>query len=320
MRNFEKFKFKLNLNVLFTALEVYIENELHSSPEETTRFLIKSWNSSSLDSNEKYEVILKYLLRNIGTFPEHFVNQILEQKFSPNLISHETVKSIVKTTQKRMEKNPTLDNLETCATVILNDSYKEYFKVELTTYCKLIGSILKLFVDLQCDNFKILDNIVRELHYFARTKNFPKLFREYVLIPMHQLTICLKYEKVNDIWSLIESIYFSRSYSEENSNDARELFNEEVTFEQMEVLIESFIISFKADSREITKLLNHFDEDVLSRYESNNESYLNLIKMLYTILKKHDVEVASIKNSESAFDKISKDMLTRVINTIHEIS
>lgn len=303
----------------------YINNSLHGSSENGVKFLIKAWNSSSLDTNDKYEIILRnfektFLSQLLSTKNYDLIKEFLNLKFPQSSVSNEVIKSALKTVLQTLDEKST-DSMEICTLIMLNESYKEYFKQNLTSYCKFIGSTLACFEEIQCNKYEIIDDIVRELHYFANLKGFSRQFRQHVLLQLYKAAH--KSDNANDIWNLIKTIFFSRSLSlSENSDDTsiKILNDKEINCEQMEVLIESFIISFKSDSTKIVKFLNHFNEDVLSKYESNNDEYLNHVKMLYTILKRHDIEITALKKSESTFDSFSLQIIDRVESSINEMN
>ncbi|CAG9805461.1 unnamed protein product [Chironomus riparius] len=303
----------------------YIKNSLNGSPESSVKFLIKSWNSSLLDTNVKYEIILrnfeKTFLNQLLTAKNYdLIKECLDLKFPQSSVSNNVIKSVLNSV-KSILKDQTTESIECCTTIMLNESYKEYFKQNLTTYSKFIGSTLTSFDEIKCNKYEIIDYIVRELHYFANLNDFSKQFRQNVLLQLYKAAN--KTDNVNSMWNLIKSIFFSRSLSlnEDSDDESIKIFSDkEVTYEQMEVLIESFIISFKSDSLKIVKFLNHFNENVLSKYESNNDEYLIHVKMLYTILKKHDIEIAALKKLESTFESFSLQIIDRVESSINEMN
>lgn len=255
------------------------------------------------------------------------LKEMLQLKFPPNSVSYDVIKLVIKNIKQMLQIENSLNFIEIFTSMISNESYKKYFKGDLSAYCKLIGTSLKCFDKPNCENkFEALDEIIRELHYFAKSRMFAKHFRQDILVPLNRAANNENYERINDVSNLIKSIYFSRlssSLDEENSKDTSLDFlvsDDEITFEQMEVLIESFIISFKSESTEIIKFLNHFNEEVLSKYEKNNILYLSHVRMLYALLKKHEIEIATFKKLESSFEEFSTNILDRVISSIDEMN
>ncbi|KAG5680443.1 hypothetical protein PVAND_009951 [Polypedilum vanderplanki] len=287
------------------------------STTEAAKFLMKLMSSGHIYSTSKYRTALLYFINNF--FDQlwednqlDLIKEMLQYKFPYNSIDSECLDEVLKRLKTLMKKEKSIASVEISMIVIFNESFKEFFKKNLKKYSKLVGQSLGIYnLHIAKDNTNILDDFIQELYYFARIPQFRECFLEHILIKLHEVAINDAYDNIKNMWDLTNTILFKRSLmNDEEFNASIQSFYEEVGKFDNQVLTEAFIVNFKDNTSKIASFIKHYVSTVLLKDYDSNSEFFNHAEILFSILKKHNIETSVLKSIEpSIFDEISTKII-----------
>lgn len=273
----------------------------------------------------KYDPIVKYFIKNCIEGESEDVIRFLKLEHLPELVSNETKEQLVRKL-KNLLKKPSLQSIKIALLVASHESYRDFFKMQLIDYCKLIAASLvayNQFFEKSSDDSNLYADIIMELHYFAKVERFKDMFLKYILFPLTNI-LDISRHKWNDkthsipVWELINSIFFSHLTLNGADDETRfEVFKSTV---QLSPLLEAFLAINKKKQFEIGNLLAYLNENVLKKLDDDAEFLLQM-KNIFGILEVHEVDLAPIKKQHNLlFKEMETKIHTAVDSTINTMS
>lgn len=267
------------------------------------------WNTDSLKSPLKYDVILNYFTKKLlldTKYSSSDVQRMLKLKHPPNCVSAETKKKLIRSLGNLVSTNPSVDTLTTCLEVVSNESFKDFFKAHLKVYCKLLGSMIgscQLAGELD-DTSTVFSSIIAELYCFAKLETFKELFLEHLIIPLSAAAGSAKLDSP-PVWDLLQSVFFTHLASPDTNLDVFEL---QLPQNKLAVLTEAFITINKSKPLEIAKFMLFLNERMFKCCDVDVE-FLSKVKQVFLLLKSHDVDLAPIKRQQP---ELFEELTTRI--------
>lgn len=285
-------------------------------------FLIKLWNSASLKSTSKYDIILSYFTKHL--IPKVFnndnhnecaveVKRLFQLKHAANTVSSDTVEELLQTLMSVMSKTPSSTLIVSCLELTSNESFKDFFASNLKIYCKLQQSLIKSFTELNLEkeeSDELLAKIITELYCFAKLEEFKKLFLEQLLISLSEVTKNSSDVNQASTRNLLNLIFFAAL----SGSNLDILENPSLTSEKQLILMDAFIKSNLKNSDKITTMLNFMERQALECEE--DVDFLIHAKQYFLLLKSCEIDLAPVKRQEpQLFVKLTDRVQSAIENT-----
>lgn len=294
--------------------------------EENLGFGVNLLQSLEFPIISKYQVLLDYFNNNVGQYrkevqktdPHNFetrwkiVNKFLAVEFPHRAVSSSTLENLLEIIAKEAEKvgkHPNSEYLNSFLTILVNNSFKHFFKFnserygifvgKLLSYCLKLNSVKELPEDGLTTIFNDLSKNVKSANI---NTDFRKIFFDNVLTPLTSLspTLAIKYR--TDVLVFLQQLYFLEENlekyttlfqtGENKSEDLINVFDSNTSCKENILLcLEGFFRTYKTVPTPLIEFLfeRHFNP---ATENFPTEICLSFIKEFFCLLQKYELKIS----------------------------
>ena len=263
------------------------------------------WNSGQLKSSAKYDAILKFFMTQVlsnlaGNEIEESavdIQRFLKLKHPPQSVTTEVKKELVKKFSEILKNNSSENVVKCCLELASHEGLKDFYKHHLGIYSKFLQAIIK-----NSSTPENLTDAITELYCFANVEEFKKMFLNSILVPLDTVTKDSTQEVKTAKCDLLKTIFFSHVALSEPSFDA---FEQELSKEQQEILMETFVVINKLKPGQVVRLVEFIYNRVLENCDDETE-FLTQTKQILLLMQSQGIDLAPMKRlNVELFEKIS---------------
>lgn len=232
------------------------------------------------------------------------IKSFLKLKHPVNAVIPTLKKDLISALTEAINDSSDINLADSCFEITSNESFKDYFKVNLKLYSKFLLAMIKCYIktiESEQNNDDLFSRIIAEMYCYAKMEKFKNIFLEHLLCPFSKASKLSSVDNKKAALELCKTIFFSNPSM---SGSTLDVFNQELTEEQESILVEAFIVSYETEPEELGKLLTLINE------HPSDEEFLSKIRKVLHFLQTNNIDLSSVKKQDP-------ELLTQLTSRLH---